>query len=318
MKTPSILAPLTLIAATLITGGCQNSATPKTLSGYVEGIYIYLAAPESGWLESVPVKEGDHLNSGDLAFKLDTGLQDIQLAQAESQIEQARQKRNDLKTGARQPQLEQIEANLAAARANLKYAESERKRQLKLVTKKLASPDTADKVIQAWRVAQAQVNALQASLANARLGARPEQQAAAETRIDIANKGRDAAQWQKNDRLVHSKRSGRVEQLFYRSGEFVRQGASVIALLPKANIKIRFYIPEAHLSDFQPGQTITFTRDGSPDPIPAKITFIATSAEYTPPVIFSNDVREKLVFMAEAIPQEVNLRPGQPVDVLLP
>jgi len=58
--------------------------------------------------------------------------------------------------------------------------------------------------------------------------------------------------------------------------------------------------------------------DGCPAGLTARISFVSPQAEYTPPVIYSNSARSKLVFMAEARPQgdaAALLKPGQPVDV---
>ena len=69
------------------------------------------------------------------------------------------------------------------------------------------------------------------------------------------------------------------------------------------------------------GQAVKLACDGCGAPIDAKVTFIASQAEYTPPVIYSKDNRAKLVFLVEARPapgDAARLHPGQPVDVTLP
>jgi len=66
-------------------------------------------------------------------------------------------------------------------------------------------------------------------------------------------------------------------------------------------------------------QTVSVTCDGCKGELTAKISFIARDAEFTPPVIFSREQREKLVFLVEARPMEAtaNLTAGQPVTVSL-
>ena len=92
----------------------------------------------------------------------------------------------------------------------------------------------------------------------------------------------------------------------------------ILALLPPGNIKVRFFVPEAELPRFAYGDSVTVRCDGCADDIVARVSFIAKSAEFTPPVIYSLQERSKLVFLIEALPIEpAKLRVGQPVDVVL-
>jgi HlyD family secretion protein len=100
----------------------------------------------------------------------------------------------------------------------------------------------------------------------------------------------------------------------------VPAGAPVVNLLPPGNIKVRFFVPEREVGALKPGQPVTLACDGCTGPIPAQITYVAPQAEYTPPVIYSRERREKLVFMVEARPAPADapkLHPGQPVEVTL-
>ena len=106
---------------------------------------------------------------------------------------------------------------------------------------------------------------------------------------------------------------------FFRVGEWVQAGQPVLALLPPGNVKARFFVPEGVVGRLQMGAAVNIVCDGCAAPIPAKISFISSRAEYTPPVIYSNAQRAKLVFMVEARPSAADgarLKPGQPVDVL--
>jgi HlyD family secretion protein len=85
-------------------------------------------------------------------------------------------------------------------------------------------------------------------------------------------------------------------------------------------VKLRFFVPQAALSRIAPGDTVQVACDGCPSGMTAQVRFISTQAEFTPPVIYSNESRSKLVFMVEAQPQgegAARLRPGQPIDVRL-
>jgi HlyD family secretion protein len=111
-----------------------------------------------------------------------------------------------------------------------------------------------------------------------------------------------------------------VQDTLYRSGEWVAAGKPVIQLLPPANLKVRFFVPEAALPKIQPGQTVSVSFDGGKHRYSATVNYISTEAEFTPPVIYSQENRAKLVYMIEAkfSPADAaDLRPGQPVDVEL-
>jgi HlyD family secretion protein len=120
-------------------------------------------------------------------------------------------------------------------------------------------------------------------------------------------------------RSALSPADGTIQQVYYRPGETVQPGRPVISLLPPGNLKIRFFAPEAQLPAIKFGDTVTVSCDGCAQGLTAKVTFIARSSEYTPPVIYSLEERSKLVYMIEARPAEPEkFRVGQPVTVALP
>ena len=111
---------------------------------------------------------------------------------------------------------------------------------------------------------------------------------------------------------------GLVHDTYFVEGEWVPAGRPVAAILPPANVKVRFYVPETSLGSISPGMPVEIRCDGCPAPIAGKVTFISAQAEYTPPVLYSKESRAKLVFLIEARPDGgSNLHPGQPVDVAL-
>jgi HlyD family secretion protein len=110
-----------------------------------------------------------------------------------------------------------------------------------------------------------------------------------------------------------------VERIFRRPGEYVQPGSPVLALLPPANLKLRFFAPQALLSRFQLGREVAISCDGCASGLTARVSFTATEPQFTPPVIYSVAERQKLVFLVEARPnQPAALRPGQPLDVRVP
>jgi HlyD family secretion protein len=105
----------------------------------------------------------------------------------------------------------------------------------------------------------------------------------------------------------------------YQPGEWAAANAPVVSLAPDDKVKVRFYVPQARVDRFKPGTTVALACDGCPGGMTGKVQFVASRPEFTPPVIFSLQTRDKLVFMVEALPNQPRLlSPGQPMDVTLP
>jgi HlyD family secretion protein len=140
----------------------------------------------------------------------------------------------------------------------------------------------------------------------------------AEAALRTAKARLNSSQTRLARRKLASPVSGAVQTIYYRPGEMVPAGRPVLSLLPPGNIKVRFFVGEPSLATVKLGDTVEVTCDGCARPITAKVSFIARSAEYTPPVIYSLEERNKLVYMVEARPDTPDvLRVGQPVSVAL-
>jgi HlyD family secretion protein len=138
----------------------------------------------------------------------------------------------------------------------------------------------------------------------------------AEATLRTARARLNSAETRLARRKMASPVTGSVQQIYYRPGEVVPAGRPVVSILPPGNIKIRFFVPETVLPKVALGNDVTVHCDGCKADVPAKVTFISRSAEFTPPVIYSQEERSKLVYLIEArtgSPGE--LRVGQPVDV---
>jgi HlyD family secretion protein len=126
----------------------------------------------------------------------------------------------------------------------------------------------------------------------------------------------NSAQTRLARRRVTSPATGIVHQVYYRPGEVVPAGRPVVSLLPPGNVKVRFFVPEATLPQISLGDPVAVNCDNCPPELTARVTFIARTAEFTPPVIYSLEERAKLVFLVEAKPDSPQaLRVGQPVRV---
>jgi len=140
----------------------------------------------------------------------------------------------------------------------------------------------------------------------------------AEAALRQAKANLDWQQTRLGRRTGISPADGVVQNIYFRPGETAPPGRAVLSLLPPGNLKIRFFAPETGLAKVKYGQTVQVSCDSCPGGLTAKVTFIASSAEYTPPVIYSRDERAKLVYLIEARPTEPDkFRVGQPVTVML-
>ena len=119
-------------------------------------------------------------------------------------------------------------------------------------------------------------------------------------------------------RRVLAPAAGKIQEVYYREGEMVQAGRPIVSLLPPGNIKVRFFVPQAVLPSVRIGDRVAVRCDGCASDILARVRFISAQAEFTPPVIYSQEERARLVFRVEAIPERPDdLRVGQPVTVTL-
>jgi HlyD family secretion protein len=112
--------------------------------------------------------------------------------------------------------------------------------------------------------------------------------------------------------------AGTIQQIYFREGEMVPEKRPVLSIMPPGNMKVRFFVPEAELPKLAIGDEVKVTCDNCSADLTAKIYFIATTAEYTPPVIYSLEERNKLVYLIQARPSRPDaMRVGQPISVYL-
>jgi HlyD family secretion protein len=146
------------------------------------------------------------------------------------------------------------------------------------------------------------------------------QRDADQAQVEAQTAALDKAQWSFDQKQQFAPTNAQVHDTLYRVGEWVVAGNPVVELLPPANLKVRFFVPQAVLPKIKPGEAVSVTFDGGPHAYPATINYISTKAEFTPPVMYNRENRSKLVYMVEAkfaSADASDLRPGQPVDVEL-
>jgi HlyD family secretion protein len=119
-------------------------------------------------------------------------------------------------------------------------------------------------------------------------------------------------------RRVNSPDAGTIQEVYFRGGEQVPSGRPIVSLLPPGNVRVRFFVPQAMLPTVHIGDRISVRCDGCAADLVARVSFISAQAEFTPPVIYSQEERARMVFRVEAMPERpADLRVGQPVSVAL-
>ncbi len=246
--------------------------------GYVEGEDAFISAPQPGWVTHLVVQRGQWINRGDLLFMLDNIHETALRDQAIANLASAK-------------------AQLAQEQANLVYTRTELTRQTGLARAHAGVPATYDQTLLSYQQSDRRIPQLEAQI---------RQMAGA-----LAD-----AEYQLSQRRVIAYTQGRVEDIYFREGEYVPAATPVVSLLPPGNVYVRFFVPETELQRAKLGHTVAISCDGCVPNLRATITFIAQQEEFTAPDIFSVGNREKLVFKLEArAPGGLKLNPGQPVEV---
>ncbi|NML17604.1 HlyD family secretion protein [Azohydromonas caseinilytica] len=304
-----------LLAAAL--GGCERDREP-VMSGYAEAELVYVSSAAAGTLRTVDVRRGQAVRQGAPLFTVEPEPDALGRDAAQARRERAQAQERNLRKGRRPEELRAIDAQLAQARAALSASASALQRQESLIAQGFVSPLQREALVAARDRDAARVRELEAQRRLATEAARSDEVAAAAAEARAAGADLALAQWREDQRTRAAPVDAQVFDVLYRPGEWVNAGLPVVALLPPRNLKVRFFVPEPLLARVAPGASVALACDGCPAGLRARVRWVSPQAEFTPPVIYSNASRSKLVFMAEADPAPGSgLKPGQPLDVRL-
>lgn len=312
----SAALPVLLVA---LLSACSHQDVP-TYQGYVEGEFVYLGSSQAGKLTALAVSRGQTVKANASLFSLESDDETHALVEAQQQLAAARAQLADIQTGKRVPEVDVSRAQLAEAVANARKAALQLTRdEAQYSAGGIAKAQLDDSRANADSTA-AQVRELSHQVDVARLPARSQQIAAQQAQVAAADAAVAQAQWKLDQKRVSAPSEGLVYDTLYRKGEWVAAGSPVVQMLPPQNVKVRFFVPEATVGQLALNRGVTLHCDGCVADVPAKITYVSSQAEYTPPVIYSNESRAKLVYLVEAHPSTTDatkLHPGQPVSVVL-
>lgn len=291
---------------------------PPFATGYVEGDYVLIAPVSVAQIAGLAVQRGDHVTAGQALVQMERQDAEIALAEAEAAKSRAESQLANLHEGKRPEEIGVIEATLASARAQAAEAQRNADRLSSLAAKGAATQAQKDDAATALTTAEAKTAEVEASLAVAQLPARPQEIAAAEATLRGAEADLARAHWSLDKRALTAPAAGVIADVIRNPGEIAGPSAPVLSLLPDGGAKLRLYVPEAAISQIKIGTTLSVNCDACPQGLTAAVSYIADGPEFTPPVIYSLQNRQKLVFLIEARPDASGaelLKPGQIVDV---
>jgi HlyD family secretion protein len=270
-----------VLAFALMLAACGDKDNADLLQGYGEADYIYLSAQDSGIVGDLLVAEGDAVEPGQVVFRLNPDRMSYQAQSVSAE------------RSAQAEAVRAAQADAALARQNLTRGQELFERGF-YPRARLDSDIAAD-------------NAARAHLAQSRraLGAAGAETSLAARRLEDLDGVAPAA--------------GVIQHIYHRPGEVVSAGEPIVSLLAPQNMKVRFFAPQDALARLEVGGMVDISCDGCAEGLQARISFVADEPQFTPPVIYSLDERDKLVFLIEARPLDPSaIRPGIPVDVRLP
>lgn len=266
-----------ILLCVLLLAACDRAPKDQPWLGYGEGDVANIGAPQAGWVTQMKVERGTEVHRGDLLFTLDSTREQSSQGQAQAQLAQAR-------------------ASLRQENANLAYAKVTLDRQDRLARDHAGTPTVRDQALANYRQSEARIHELQGQIAQ----------------MEAALTG---AAYTLTQRQVIAQTEGRVQDIYFREGEYLPASTPAVSILPPNNVFVRFFVPETEFARVHLGGKVRITCDGC-KAMEATVTFIAAREEFTQPIIFSVGNREKLVFKAEArLPGGLPVHPGQPVEV---
>tara|TARA_B100002003_G_scaffold4857_1_gene4555 strand:- start:7344 stop:8414 length:1071 start_codon:yes stop_codon:yes gene_type:complete len=274
-------------------------------NGRIEATEVAIAAKAAGRVEQILVDEGDFVEAGQVVAYMDSKLLDAQLRQALAQLQQAKTvvstanilvaQRNSEKLALR-ASLKQSEAELAAAKSRAKRTDS-------LAETGAVSQQAADDNETAVASAEAAVSAAKAQLSagDAAIASAEAQVESAKASFAAAQATVEQVQSELSDMKLVSPRSGRVQYRVVQDGEIVSAGGRVLSLIDLTDVYMTFFLPATQAGLLSIGGDVRIVLEAAPQiAIPAKISYVADVAQFTPKTVETESEREKLVFKIKA------------------
>ncbi len=269
--------------------------------GYVEGDLLYIGPVEGERLGGLGVEVGDDVKLGAPLFAMETPLLDAQRKEASDRIAQMKAALENLQAALNRPQqVAVLQAAVKRAEAELVLSRLTFQRQKTLYAERDVAKSTLDTAQMALSRDEAALTEAKRQVDAALLTGRSQEINGAEATMRQAHSQLNQLDIRIGRQTVFAPAAGVVQDVFFRPGEMVTAGQPVLSLLPPENRKARFYVPQAKLVQIGLGRQVKIACDGCPADLHARIFYVAGREEFTPPVIFSDEERDKLVFKIEA------------------
>lgn len=228
------------ITATVLLFASCNKPAPSGWQGYIEGDFVYVAAPIAGQLEKLNVQKGGRVKAGAPLFSLEQSAELSSLRESAGRLRQAQAKLADLGKGQRPSEIAALEARLSQAATAAELSNKELVRATKLHDTSVMSEDDFDRARLNHESDNKVITELIAQLATAQLGARTDVIAAAEADVTAAQALVDRTGWSVAQKTQLAPRASLVYDTLFREGEFVTAGQPVVALLPPETSRFAF------------------------------------------------------------------------------
>jgi HlyD family secretion protein len=295
---------------------CSCRQSIHETQGYVEGQLIYIASPFSGQLITLKFNKGESVKSGDLLFTLDKEPQLSQLNSIRANLAAQISLLKDMEKPRREPELDAIKAQIQQSDANLQLAIVRANRMKTLFDKHVTDKDSLDASIAQEKEARQLKEKYESDLQLALLGSRDEQIKAKANEVESIKAQVNQYEWQLKQKQQVAPVDAVIYDDYYRQGEFVSANQPVLSLLTPNNIHIVFYLPLVDAEKINVGQLISFSAETGGQFSQGKISFVSPEAEFMPPLVYSRENSDKLVFRVEATLNDIgHFKPGQPVIV---
>jgi HlyD family secretion protein len=320
MKRIAVLVGALVLAAGVLVLTTFTANEDSEFPGYMEADLVLVGSEQGGRIEALAVEEGESVKQGDPVFTLESSEQEEAVAAAKARVTEAEARLADAKAEVQRPdEIKVLEAALAQAQAMREQANNNLDRARALFEKGWITKAQLDDAVAQHDRHEAAVAEAEKRITAAKLPGRSDMIDAAAANAEAARHALAEAEKNLGKRKVFAPAGGTVEEVYFRPGEVVKVGQAIIALLPPRNLKVRFFVDEPDRARLRVDQRVALSCDGCPPDLHAKINFIAREAEFTPPVIFSREQRQKLVYLIEARPEgeAEALTAGQPVTVTL-
>jgi HlyD family secretion protein len=272
----------------------------STLNGYAEGRFRLIAPEVAGRIVEIAVRDGDHVEAGALIARLDDLRERAELARAEAAAEAAQSRFDDAAAGGREPEILAARELMAQAQAAAEDARADLDRVEPLFAQGVVPRARLDAALAAARAADARVAEMRERVTLAELPARENALMALDADARAAEAAVEVARRALAERSVYAPSPGRIERVLREAGETASPSAPIARFLPDGEMLAVVFAPEPIMATLAPGDRLEVVCDACPSELEAVVSHISSDAEFTPPIIYSDRERSRLVFRVEA------------------